>query len=174
LVVIEVVQALRKREARVAVAHPGVRRSDVASGALTSRTGARLAATAFQTAAEIRALFRGVDIVVVDEVQFIPEPLQNVLVSALEQFVTGGGWVIMAGLQYTSARAEFPLCAYLKEMAVVVFALTATCVVCKRHTARYSQRLIEGAPAPANTPHILPPSVSVRYEPRCADCHQSP
>lgn len=169
LVAIDLVDRLQKRGLAVAVGQPAVERPDVSAGELLSRTGRRIATTALSSPRELRGVFARADVVVLDEVQFLRPLLQEALRQALAGF---SGWGVIMGLQYTSVRTEFPICAFLKAKATVVFRLTATCVVCGCPSARHSQRLIDGRVPGADTPVILPPSASVSYEPRCENCHQ--
>lgn len=169
LVAINVSRHLQEQGLLVAVGQPAVERPDVVMGDLRSRLGGRLPAIPIHSATQIRELFAEACVVVVDEVQFLPSHLQDILQRELTGFPGCG---LITGLEYTSLRTVFPICAWLKQRATAVFRLSATCVVCGCPTARYSQRLIDGRPTASNTPLLLLPSAEVRYEPRCEVCHQ--
>lgn len=160
LVAINVTRQLQEQGLLVAIGQPAVERSDVVMRELASQTGGHLPAIPIHSAAQIRGLFAGAHAVVVDEIQFLPLQLQHALRRALAEF---SDWSVITGLEYTSLHTELPICAWLKQRATAVFCLTATCVVCGRPTARYSQRLIDGHRAGSDTLLVLPPSANVRY-----------
>jgi thymidine kinase len=83
-----------------------------------------------------------------------------------------GARVVLAGTDVDFRGLPFGALPTLMCIAEVVDKLHAICVVCGGPATR-NQRLIDGAPAPWNSPTIM---VGGResYEARCRHCHQVP
>lgn len=153
-----------------AFSQPKVDREDVPDGVIFSRTGQEISAVSFKSKYEIETLFHDNDVVVMDEVQFVPAEIQSYLLSEIMKFVDRGGIFIGIGLDYTSQGGEFIFSALLKSRAEKVFKHFALCQMCGRKADRFCQRLINGIPAGIDTPALLGPSDNVTYEPRCEEC----
>ena len=168
---IRLASALRRRGLPVAIALPAVAREDIVPGRIVSAQGRRSVAYRFGDRAAIQEIFHRAGVVIVDEVQFTPEPLWESVEAAVRAHAARGGWSVLLGMLFASDRTIFPLSARLRAHATVAISLTAVCTVCGQPNAIYSQRLLHGKPAPAGLPFLLGPSDSITYEPRCAACH---
>ncbi len=171
LVGIRLAKALRRRGLPVAIGLPAVAREDIVPGRIVSAQGRRSIAHRFGDSGAIQQIFERADVVIVDEVQFTPEPLWEHVEATVRDHAARGGWSVLLGMLYASDRTTFPLSARLRAHATVAASLTAVCAVCGRPNAIYSQRLLQGQPAPATLPLLLGPSAAITYEPRCAACH---
>ncbi|MCB0067008.1 MAG: hypothetical protein KDD77_07655 [Caldilineaceae bacterium] len=171
LVGIRLAKALRRRRLPVAIALPAVVREDIVPGRIVSAQGRRSIAHRFGDSGAIQKIFERAGVVIIDEVQFTPEPLWESVEAAVRDHAARGGWSVLLGMLYASDRTTFPLSARLRAHATVAIALTAVCAVCGRPNAIYSQRLLHGKPAPATLPFLLGPSDAITYEPRCTACH---
>lgn len=155
---------------KVVFCQPLVDRVDVPRGKIFSRAGKAMKAISFEGKEKIEQIFHDNDIVVMDEVQFVPSDLQSYLLQEIMMFIERGGWFIGLGLRLNSQKGEFIFTALLISRAVKSFKMTALCQMCGRKTDNYNQRLIDGVPATIDEPELLEPSKSVSYEPRCEDC----
>lgn len=153
-----------------AFSQPRVDREDVPNGIIFSRTGEEMPAVSFGNKHEVEVLFHDNDVVVMDEVQFVPADLQSYLLSEIMKFVDRGGIFVGIGLDYTSQEGEFIFSALLKHRAQKIFKHFALCQMCGGKADRFCQRLINGIPAGIDTPALLGPSDNVSYEPRCEEC----
>jgi len=108
------------------------------------------------------------EVIGIDEVQFFPEEI----VGALNRLADREIYVIASGLNLDFRGEPFPVMKELLVRADSVVYLTAVCTVCGRPATR-SQRLIDGKPAPRNSPVIM---VGGResYEARCRLHHKVP
>ncbi len=157
---------------KIIASQPYVDRVDVPESLYFSRSGLRRENVfSFRNKHDINKLFTKYDVVLVDEVQFIPSKLQIYFLKELMEFVERGGWFVGIGLLYTAQGGEFLLSAILKERAVNEYEFTATCQKCGRRGARWNQRLVNGIPSNYEEPDLLAPSDKVTYEPRCDECH---
>ena len=100
------------------------------------------------------------DVVAVDEVQFFPPSLADVLNELADSRV-----VIAAGLNLDFRGEPFETTMRAMAFADRVISLTAVCKVCGRPATR-TQRLINGLPAPRDSPRILVGGGD-SYEARC-------
>lgn len=107
------------------------------------------------------------DAVGIDEAQFFDEPL----VDTVDRLRAAGYDVVVAGLNHDFRKEPFDPVPQLVEMADTVEGLYARCAVCD-DAAGYTQRLIDGEPAPYDSPQVLPGEEM--YEARCADHHALP
>ena len=108
------------------------------------------------------------EVVAVDEVQF----LDDGIVEVADALANRGVRVVLAGTDVDFRGLPFGALPTLMCIAEVVDKLHAICVVCGGPATR-NQRLIDGAPAPWNSPTIM---VGGResYEARCRHCHRVP
>ncbi|MFH2019660.1 MAG: adenylyl-sulfate kinase [bacterium] len=170
IVACEVLDNLSNSQRKVIAIQPDVKRSDVLKGVYYSRSGVERKVKSFSTKTDIAKIFNEADVVLVDEVHFIPYELQVNFLKETMAFIERGGWLIAIGVLATSQGGEFLLSAVLKDRATKLYELTATCQKCGRKGARYNQRLINGLPTVSEDPELLAPSDIVVYEPRCEDC----
>jgi thymidine kinase len=108
------------------------------------------------------------EVVAVDEAQF----LDRGIVSVANQLADRGVRVILAGIDSDFRAESFGAMPDLMAAAEIVDKLHAICVVCGGPATR-NQRLVNGKPAPYDSPQIM---VGGResYEARCRHCHQVP
>ncbi len=109
----------------------------------------------------------GLDAVGVDEVNFFPEALVDVL-----DRLADTKKVIACGLNLNFKAEPFPTTMELAARADRVRYLSAVCVVCGQEATR-TQRLIGGKPAPKDSPIIVVGGKEM-YEPRCRSCFSPP
>ncbi len=110
----------------------------------------------------------GFEVIGIDEVQFFPMPV----VEMLNRLADDGVYVIASGLNLDFKGDPFPVTKELLVRADNIVYLTAICTVCGAPATR-TQRLINGKPAPRDSPVIL---VGGResYEARCRKHHIIP
>ncbi len=143
-------------------------RTDAAT--VISRSGARHRAISVETSDEIEGAAADVDIVAVEEAQFFDERLPEVV----ERLATLGKQLVVTGLDRDFRGVPFGTMPRLLALADQVTKLTAICVVCGEPATR-TQRLIDGAPAPADSPLIVIGGMGdERYEARCRLHHEVP
>lgn len=109
----------------------------------------------------------GLDVVGVDEVQFFPTEVVDVL-----DGLAGAKKVIVCGLNMNFRAEPFDTTMLLAARSDRVRYLSAVCVVCGQEATR-TQRLIDGEPAPKKSPTIVVGGKEL-YEPRCRDCYEPP
>lgn len=136
---------------------------------VSSHDGTIVEAEPVQCAAEIMEKVRpATEVVAIDEAQFLDKGIVNVANALADRGVR----VILAGTD-TDFRAEpFGAMPELMSAAEIVDKLHAICVICGGPATR-NQRLVNGKPAPYESPQIM---VGGResYEARCRHCHQVP
>jgi len=136
---------------------------------ISSHDGLTVEAEPVDSAEQVmRALRPGTEVVAVDEVQF----LDDGIVEVADGLANGGVRVILAGTDVDFRGLPFGAMAILMSAAEVVDKLHAICVICGGPASR-NQRLINGEPAPWDSPTIM---VGGResYEARCRHCHRVP
>ena len=108
------------------------------------------------------------EVVAVDEAQF----LDHGIVSVANALADRGVRVILAGTDSDFRAEGFGAMPDLMASAEIVDKMHAICVVCGGPATR-NQRLINGKPAPYESPQIM---VGGResYEARCRHCHEVP
>jgi thymidine kinase len=140
---------------------------------IRSRTGRFAGSVPLESPAALAGLVSDhhPDVVAIDEAQFIGEGLA----SAIEALLHGGRplKVIVALLDLDFAARPFPGAGELLALADEVVKLTAICVRCGEEASR-SQRLVDGAPAPRDTPLLAIESGAISYEARCRSCYEAP
>jgi thymidine kinase len=107
-------------------------------------------------------------VIAIDEVQFLDEGIVKVVSDLADR----GRRVIMAGIDTDFRGEPFGPMPQLMAMAEVVDKLHAICVLCGSPASR-TQRLLEGRPAPYDSPTIMVGAAD-SYEARCRACHQVP
>jgi len=139
-------------------------------GTVVSRSGAQHTALAVDNSREIEHLVGYSDIVAIEEGQFFDEDLP-VVVSRLAD---AGKQVLVTGLDQDFRGIPFGPMPRLMALADQVTKLTAICVVCGEPATR-TQRLIDGQPAPADSPLIVIGGLGdEKYEARCRLHHEVP
>lgn len=147
-------------------------RLDTRTDAITvvSRSGAQHQAIAVEGAASIEAIVGDADIVAIEEGQFFDEQLPEVV----ERLADGGKQVLVTGLDRDFRGVPFGPMPRLMALADQVTKLTAICMVCGEPATR-TQRLIDGEPAPADSPLIVIGGMGDEtYEARCRLHHEVP
>lgn len=147
-------------------------RMDTRTDAVTviSRSGAQHTALSVDDAAQIERFVGDADIVAVEEGQFFDERLPEVV----QRLATNGRQVIVTGLDTDFRGIPFGPMPRLMALADQVTKLTAICVVCGEPATR-TQRLIDGHPAPADSPLIVIGGIGdEKYEARCRLHHEVP
>ena len=117
---------------------------------VVSRSGAEHRAVTVDHSAEIEAAVGPADIVAIEEGQFFDEALPEVV----EALAASGKQVIVTGLDRDFRGIPFGTMPRLLALADQVTKLTAICMVCGEPATR-TQRLIDGEPAPADSPLIV-------------------
>ena len=122
------------------------------------------------TRGEIEALVGDADIVAIEEGQFFDERLPEVVGRLADAWQAGARDRARPGLPRDPVRPD----AALMALADQVTKLTAICVVCGEPATR-TQRLIDGRPAPADSPLIVIGGLGdEKYEARCRLHHEVP
>ena len=136
---------------------------------VTTHDGLAVDAEPIDSADEIMRRARAdAEVVAVDEVQFLDEGI----ITVANVLADRGVRVILAGTDVDFRGLPFGAMAALMCAAEVVDKLHAICVVCGGPASR-NQRLLDGVPAPWESPTIM---VGGResYEARCRHCHKVP
>ncbi len=137
---------------------------------VVSRSGAQHHAISVDDSSEIEAATEDADIVAIEEGQFFDERLPD----AVERLAQLGKQVVVTGLDRDFRGVPFGTMPRLLALADQVTKLTAICMVCGEPATR-TQRLIDGAPAPADSPLIVIGGMGDEtYEARCRLHHEVP
>ena len=137
---------------------------------VVSRSGAEHRAVTVDHSAEIEPAIGAADIVAIEEGQFFDEALPEVV----EALAASGKQVIVTGLDRDFRGIPFGTMPRLLALADQVTKLTAICMVCGEPATR-TQRLIDGEPAPADSPLIVIGGLGDEtYEARCRLHHVVP
>ena len=146
--------------------------ADAENEILRSRNGQTLAAVAVSSATDMVDIINALGVqhracVVIDEAQFFDE-------TEVPEIELLSLWhdVHVAGLDSDFRGEPFPVMQRLMRRAIKYTWLKATCARCGAPATR-TQRLIDGKPAPWDSPVILPGGDDM-YEPRCVECHEVP
>lgn len=108
----------------------------------------------------------GVDVVGIDEIQFFPIKIIDVIC----KLVNNGKRVIVAGLDLDFRGEPFGVVPVLMAVADEVLKFKAICVVCGKD-AHHTQRIVNGKPAKYSDPIILVGAEEC-YEARCRNCFE--
>jgi thymidine kinase len=139
-------------------------------GNLVSHNGLSIQAHIIDSVSEIRDhLSNDIQVVALDELHFLDDSPETIL-NTLQDLADHGLRVIIAGLDQDYRAAPFPALSKLMAVAEQVDKLYAICVRCGAYATR-SQRLIDGAPAPAHAPTIVVGGLDL-YEARCRKCYE--
>lgn len=106
------------------------------------------------------------DVVAVDEANFF----KSELVDACQELADSGKRVIVSGTDTDFRGEPFEPLPRLMAVADYVEKRRAVCAECGKPATR-NQRLIEGEPAPEESPTVLVGGED-RYEARCRHCHE--
>jgi thymidine kinase len=158
---------IAKKQVQVFKSHLDARYAGLYS--VTTHDGLTVEAEPIDSAEQIaRGVRRGTEVVAVDEAQFLDEGI----VAVAGSLADGGVRVILAGTDVDFRGLPFGSMPNLMCAAEVIDKLHAICVVCSGPATR-NQRLVDGRPAPWNSPTIM---VGGResYEARCRHCHEVP
>jgi thymidine kinase len=142
---------------------------------IASHDGIRSNAHTVDTARELLSILaaqpRLPDVVAIDEAQFFDAALPDACLWLVDHGVT----VVVAGLDRNFRGEPFGSMPELLAVADDVEKLKAVCMRCKdpRVTATLPQRLINGMPAPYDSPEVMVGGAEY-YEARCSDCHEIP
>lgn len=107
-------------------------------------------------------------VIAIDEAQFLDPGVVQVATALAER----GRRVICAGTDTDFRGEPFGAMPQLMAVAEIVDKLHAICVLCGSPASR-NQRLIEGKPAPYDSPTIMVGAADA-YEARCRACHIVP
>ncbi len=107
-------------------------------------------------------------VVAIEEAQFFGEGL----VPAVRRLLDEGRLVYVTGLNQDFRGEPFGVMPTIMALADEISLLTAICQRCHGVATR-TQRLIDGKPAPWDSPLILVGGADY-YEARCPDCHEVP
>jgi thymidine kinase len=137
---------------------------------VVSRSGAQHHAVTVDDSREIEAATADADIVAIEEGQFFDERLPEVV----ERLAELGKQVVVTGLDRDFRGVPFGAMPRLLALADQVTKLTAICMVCGEPATR-TQRLIDGEPAPTDSPLIVIGGIcDETYEARCRLHHEVP
>jgi len=138
-------------------------------GVLKSRSGTYFPARVISSLREIAwKRTPGQRIIAIDEAHFFDESELPVIAQLADRAL-----VIVAGLDKDFRGEPFQIMAGALAIADSVTKLRAVCAVCKTPTATFTQRLINGQPAPYESPRFMPGDTDL-YEPRCRRCYVRP
>lgn len=106
------------------------------------------------------------NILAIDEAQFFESQW---LIWSISDAIDYGMTVIASGLDLDFKRRPFGAMPQLLSMAKYVVKLRSVCNMCGAQDAMYTQRLIDGKPAPLDGATILVGGTE-NYEARCEEC----
>lgn len=136
---------------------------------ISSHAGSDVEAIPVRSSRDVASkVMPGVQVVGIDEVQFLDEGIVDVI-SALAD---GGVRVIAAGIDMDFRGEPFGPMPRLLTVAETVDKLHAICLMCGNPATR-NQRLVNGEPAPYEGPTIQVGGDEA-YEARCRGCHEVP
>ena len=136
---------------------------------VSSHDGRMLEAVPVDSSAQIsQRIDPTAQVIAVDEAQFLDEGIVALATSLAQR----GRRVILAGTDTDFRGEPFGSMPTLMAVAELVDKLHAICVLCGNPASR-NQRLIDGRPAPYDSPTIMVGG-SEAYEARCRACHQVP
>jgi thymidine kinase len=136
---------------------------------VSSHDGRSIEAVPIGTAGDLMRLLQpDTEVVAIDEAQFLDDAIVDVSTALADRGVR----VILAGTDTDFRGEPFGAMAQLMAVAEQVDKLSAICMVCGDDACR-NQRLIDGRPAPYDSPVILVGG-SDAYEARCRHCHRVP
>ncbi len=107
----------------------------------------------------------------IDEVQFFPAEIVELLVDELRK----GKTILVSGLDTNFRGILFPASQAIMALPeTIIQRLRAVCSVCHQYNATRTQRLRDGLPVPASDPDVLIEQAqgNTTYEARCLEHHQ--
>jgi thymidine kinase len=137
---------------------------------VSSHSGTHIEAIPVSSISEIIVASEGMQVVAIDEMQFLEDEPEAIVVGC-QQLADRGLRVITAGLDQNYRAEPFPATMMLMAVAEQVDKLYAICVRCGAYATR-SQRLIDGRAAPADAPTIVVGGLDL-YEARCRACYEA-
>lgn len=141
---------------------------------IRSRAGGKVPARLFTYPLEILQAVQAeaLEAVIIGEVQFVSADADPDLGAAVQELKRRGVRLFLEGLARDFLDRPFPSMQQVLPHATEVRVLDAVCDVCRRSPARYTQRLIDGKPAPPDQPAISVEGQNRRevYEVRCRLC----
>ncbi|WP_414681872.1 thymidine kinase [Longimicrobium sp.] len=136
---------------------------------ISSHAGSGVEAVPVRSSLEVAAqVMPGVQVVAIDEVQFLDEGIVDVISVLADRGVR----VIVAGIDMDFRGEPFGPMPRVLTVAETVDKLHAICVLCGNAATR-NQRLVDGEPAPYEGPTIQVGGHEA-YEARCRGCHEVP
>lgn len=136
---------------------------------IASHSGFKSEAFAVNRTSQIEELLNNdTKVIAIDEAQFFDDDLPVLC----QKLADEGRRVIVAGLDQDFLGRPFGPMPTLMSVAESVDKIHAICIKCGRPASR-SQRLIDGKPAPADSP-IIVVGADETYEARCRQCHEIP
>ena len=136
---------------------------------ISSHAGSGVEAVPVRSSLEVAAqVVPGVQVVAIDEVQFLDEGIVDVISVLADRGVR----VIVAGIDMDFRGEPFGPMPRVLTVAETVDKLHAICVLCGNAATR-NQRLVDGEPAPYEGPTIQVGGHEA-YEARCRGCHDVP
>ncbi|MGQ0560312.1 MAG: thymidine kinase [Gemmatimonadota bacterium] len=158
---------LAKKQVQVFKSHLDERYGGI--GRIGSHNGGEVEAVPISSSVELAERVRPeTQVVAVDEVQFLDRGVVDVANGLADR----GTRVIVAGTDMDFRGRPFGAINDLLAIAETITKLHAICVRCGNLATR-NQRLINGAPAPAEGPTIQVGGLE-SYEARCRNCHEVP
>lgn len=137
--------------------------------AVSSHDGRTVEAIPIDTSAQIaQRLDPTAQVIGIDEAQFLDAGIVQLVTTLAET----GRRVIIAGTDTDFRGEPFGAMPQLMAVAETVDKLNAICVLCGGPATR-NQRLIDGRPAPYESPQIMVGAAD-KYEARCRMCHSVP
>jgi thymidine kinase len=158
---------IARRQVQVFKSHLDARYAGLYS--VTTHDGLTVEAEPVDSSEQVARSWRpGTEVVAVDEAQF----LDGGIVAVANDLADRGVRVILAGTDVDFRGLPFGPMPLLMCAAEVVDKLHAICVVCGGPASR-NQRLVNGKPAPWESPTIMVGGME-SYEARCRHCHKVP
>ncbi len=117
---------------------------------------------------KIRKKGHELDVIGIQRAHLFPKFLAEVC----DELANNDKHVIVSGLNMDFRGEPFETMMSLIAKADKIYQLTSMCAVCGNEATR-TQRLIDGSPAPYNSPQIMIGEREL-YEPRCRKCHIVP
>lgn len=105
------------------------------------------------------------DVVAIDEVQFF----DSEIIFAIDNLLKANKRVIVSGLDMDFRQSPFGIMPELLSIAKFVIKLRAVCQKCGADDAMYTQRLLNGNPAPLDGETVIVGG-NEQYEARCENC----
>jgi thymidine kinase len=163
---IKQIESLKKEGKSIAALKP-IQDYRYSKNDIVAHSGIRTKAVAIEEMGEIYEFAEGVDVLVIDEIQFI----ENWdFIDVVEEFLQRDMHILLAGLDKDFRGNPYGVVPQLMAKCDTLIKLYGVCRVCGA-PASFSQRLVNGFPAHINDPiYIVSPDIT--YEPRCRRHHE--